>query len=334
MECYYLGSFPPGYGGVTIKNQNLYIALSQCISLGKVDFNLIKRGNLYELLKFVIVLFAPHKHFVIGVSGKKTRKRLTQVLYYLNRRAMRKSIIMIMGGTAANDIVADPEYKKCALQYGQIYVETAGMVKTLAENGFLNVSLYPNGRFMPKQPVTVGRSEGTMKCVFFSLIQEEKGVDIILQAASKLPSIDFSFYGSIFPAYLDEFTSKIKNLHNVTYHGIFRGGNEEVYRELRKYDVLLFPTKWKIEGVPGVLVEAKIAGITAIVSNESYNAELVQDKQEGIVLELNDSEHLVAAINLLEHNRDYLFQLKQGNLKSSERFYIENYIEEILDQVR
>ena len=45
MAIYYLGTFPPEYGGVTVKNQNLYSALSKKIEIDRVDFSEIKRRN-------------------------------------------------------------------------------------------------------------------------------------------------------------------------------------------------------------------------------------------------------------------------------------------------
>ena len=95
MSIVYMGAFPPGYGGVTIKNQNLYAALEKEIPIKKVDFNRVKRKDIKEAGRLVFHLLNPRNRFVVGVSGKITRKRFTQVLYYLNRKAMRKSIIMI-----------------------------------------------------------------------------------------------------------------------------------------------------------------------------------------------------------------------------------------------
>lgn len=109
MSVVYMGAFPPGYGGVTIKNQNLYIALEKEMPIKKVDFNKVKRKNVKESIRLVFHLLNPGDRFVVGVSGKTTRKRFTQVLYYLNRKAMKKSIIMIMGGTASHDMSADSE---------------------------------------------------------------------------------------------------------------------------------------------------------------------------------------------------------------------------------
>lgn len=123
---------------------------------------------------------------------------------------MNNSLIFLMGGTVANDIVSDPEYLKCAREYKMIYAETQGMIKTLKNAGLENTGYYPNGRFKPKKDVSVKGKEGKLKCVFFSLIQPEKGVDIILKAAEILPKIEFSFYGKIDRTYKMIFDDQIK----------------------------------------------------------------------------------------------------------------------------
>lgn len=333
MKVFYLGAFPPEYGGVTVKNKNLYEALATKIEISKVDFSLVKRKNIKETVRLLVALLGRKNRFVIGVSGKQTRKRFTQLLYYINRKAMNQSLIFLMGGTVANDIVSDPEYLKCASGYKMIYAETQSMIKTLEDAGLHNAGYYPNGRFKPKNQVEVREKDGKLKCVFFSLIQPQKGADIILEAAELLPEVEFSFYGNIDQAYRQAFEEKINRLNNVNYYGIFKGNSEMVYAELRKYDVLLFPTKWEIEGVPGILVEGKIAGLAEIVSNKSYNAELVQDNEEGIVLHENSVAGLVETLMSLGKDDQTLLRLKKGSLNSSEQYFIENNIGAIIDEI-
>ena len=105
-------------------------------------------------------------------------------------------------------------------------------------------------------------------------------------------------------------------------------------QELRQYDVLLFPTRWKDEGVPGVLVEGKIAGIAEIVSDTCYNAELISDGTDGVILKENNVSCLAEEINKMDSDREYLQRLKEGSRISAERFYIDNYIEEIIDALK
>lgn len=334
MRIFYLGAFPPGYGGVTIKNRNLYQALSQQMPIEKIDFNRIKRRDFRELFRFVFVLMRRKNRFVIGVSGRKTRKRLTQVLYYLNRKAMGRSVLMVMGGTAAEDMAADPEYRKCVAGYKKIYVETEGMMQTLLDAGVANVGVYPNGRFRWQQTRVEAPSGMPLKCVFFSLIQPEKGVDLILQVAPQLPDVQFEFFGKIVKEYEEKFLAETERHPNVFYKGLFTGSSEEVYTELGRYDVLLLPTRWIAEGVPGVLVEAKIAGITSIVTDHNFNSEVVTDGADGIIMTENTTEGLLEAIDSLNRDRNLLQKLKEGSLASAENYYIENYVPEIVNQMR
>lgn len=329
MSVFYLGSFPPEYGGVTVKNQNLFMALEKKVNIEKVDFSKIKRKDLKELIKLLRALIGRNNKYVIGVAGKNTRKKFCKLLYFINRNAMRNSIIFLMGGTAANDIADDAEYTKYIKTFKKVYAETESMINTLIKVGVINADYYPNGRFRPKRIIEKRDNNlNKLQCVFFSFIQPEKGTDLILMAAQRLPDIDFVFYGPIASSYKDSFLNSIKKLENVKYRGVFTGEAEEVYFELNKYDVLLFPTKWKIEGVPGILVESKIAGVTAIVSDESYNSEIVHNDQ-GIVISENTADEIVGAIQRIDRDRSLLKKLKYGSRESAEKYYIENYVDRI-----
>ena len=330
MSIVYMGAFPPGYGGVTIKNRNLYLALQKELPLKQVDFNQVKRKNIKEAIRFLFHVMNPWDRLVIGVSGKRTRKRLTQLLYYFNRTAMKKSILIVMGGTASHDMAIDSEYRKCAKAYKRIYVETPGMKAEMEKAGFENVAIYPNGRFRPTKPVPKVVSDGILRCVFFSLIQPEKGADLVLEAAASLPQVQFAFYGQIVDNYRESFLKEVNRLPNVSYQGVFQGSSEEVYAELAKYDVLLFPTRWVAEGVPGILVEGKIAGLAEIVSNHNYNAEIVTDGYDGIVMKDYSSMELSSAIQTFINNNTLLKEMSCHSKKAGEGYFIEKYLPEIV----
>ena len=312
---FYLGTFPPPFGGVTTKNLNLYTALSEKTEIGKIDFS----NNI----------------FAIGVAGQKTRKRFCKLLYYINRKTMSRSLIFLMGGSVSHVIASDTEYQKYISAYKAVYVETQGMKTELENAGLNNIHIYPNCRFKPKKTEdTEYKRAGKLNCVFFSLIQANKGVDNILAVSRELPNVEFAFYGHIDDDYKEHFTNATAELPNVKYMGVFSGDSESVYNELTKYDVVLLPTKWKTEGIPGILVEAKIAGVTCIVSDESYNAEIIKNGEEGIVLSENTPERLKEAIIELDSDRKLLSRLKSNNHASAEKYYIENYIDQIEKSVR
>lgn len=329
MKAYYIGIFPPKYGGVTIKNDNLYNALKNYIEIDKIDLNKVKRGNLIEIVRLLIALTNRNSKFMIGVAGQ--RRNFTRLLLLLNKKSMCRSVIFIMGGLAAKEIAKDAKYTSDMSYYKTIFVETEGMKVELENVGLSNVEIYPNARF--RSCITFNSQKTVSvppRCLFFSLIDKAKGADIVLDVASQLTDVEFHFYGQISEEYYHNFMDRMRGLNNVFYHGVFKGNPDEVYTELNKYDLLLLPTRWKAEGVPGVLVESKIACLPAIVSDINYNSEIVCHGKDGIVLEKNDSAHLEAAIRYLLSNQDFLIKMKENCKETAEQYYIDTYVESII----
>ncbi len=331
MKVRYIGFFPPPYGGVTVKNQLLYELISNNKKIARFVKPKWLHSSIYKILNLFLALF-PGQTLVIGVSSRGgTGKRLTKLLYMLNRATMRRSIYFMMGGVETHNVAASEEYIKWMSNYKYVYVETPGMLEEMKACGITNSGLYPNCRRRPNIDLEVtDNGEAPLRCVYFAQISKEKGMDIVLEAASELQDVSFDLYGNVVPEYNEEFYNKIQNLSNVHYLGIYRDQGNRLYQMLNTYDIMLFPTRWKTEGVPGTLVDAKISGIAAIVSPESHNAELVLDGIEGVVMPENTTSCLIEAVNILQADKVQLHTLKIGSKNSAERFYIENYADEIL----
>lgn len=333
MKIYYIGSFPPTYGGVTIKNKNLYEALDGQLDLRKVDMNRIKRGDLRELLRFCRAILTG-KQYIIGLAGQKNRRQFTKFMYRFKRKAMERSVLLVMGGIVDDVVEAGPDFLRMFNTYGKTYVELPGMRRKLEQAGVTNSAIYPNGRPRPGKLPAPQVGEGALKCVFFSIIQPEKGVDLILDAARMLPEIQFHFYGELKKDYAKAFLSAVQGKQNISYHGVFSGTAEDVYRELGKYDVLLLPTRWKAEGLPGILVEAKIAGIPAVVSDHNFNREIVTHGVDGLVIPDITADTLSAALRELDGHREKLLHMKRGGREAAEGYYIDVCIQNMITDIQ
>ena len=124
------------------------------------------------------------------------------------------------------------------------------------------------------------------------------------------------FHLKIFPLNL---CLEIKNLLTV---------KNNVYEKLHEYDILLFPSRWKGEGVPGILIESKMAGIVPIVSDHLYNSEIVLNNIEGIVLEKKDiGLQMSKTIKKLLEYEDIYNNLANGAFTSRMRYSLETYKE-------
>ena len=157
MAIYYIGAFPPVYGGVTIKNKNLCEALSEQLDVHRIDMNLVKRGNVWEMLRLSWAMLVG-KQYVIGLAGHGNRRVFTKLMYCFKRKAMRRSIMLIMGGIV-EDMVAS-EYVKKLNTYRCICVELSSMASKLETAGVANVEIYPNGRPRPEKLPTIAEGCG------------------------------------------------------------------------------------------------------------------------------------------------------------------------------
>ena len=322
MKIYYIGSFPPVYGGVTIKNKNLYEGLSGKIDVHKIDMNRIKKVDIREIVRFGWALFTG-KQYIIGLAGQKNRRQFTNFMYRFKRRAMSRSVMMVMGGVVEDMIGAGPEFLKKLGTYRRVFLEYAGMACKLENAGVSNAEVYPNGRPRPQKLEPIRSDAGPLRCVFFSQIEADKGVDRILEAAMLLPDVQFDFYGRIVSSYEMEFEKALLVCPNVRYHGVFGGDSLEVYRELNQYDVLLLPTRCKTEGLPGILIEAKIAGIPAVISGINYTGETVTHGVDGMILQEDTVECLKNTLCTLAEDRELLLRLKEASRISAEQYYID-----------
>ena len=331
-EIYYIGAFPPPYGGVTVKNKNLYHELCKHLTIRGIDLIRIKRGDLKEILRCVWAMLTG-RQYVVAVSSRANRRTFTRILYWLKRNVMRRSVLIVMGGVVDDVIDAGANFLQMLNTYRKVYVELPEMQEKLEAAGVCNVAIYPNGRPRPDALPDPTVDNKPLNCVFFSTVQPEKGVDLILQAAHMLPQMQFHFYGEISQYYQQEFNAAIQLTDNAVYHGVFTGGADAVYRELGQYDVILLPTRWGTEGIPGILIEAKIASVPAIVSR-NVKKEIVRHDYDGIVMQDITESELISALEELDKNREKLLEMKFSAKASAEKFYIDVCAQNIISCIQ
>lgn len=325
----YIGSFPPPYGGVTVKNALLYKHLSSILLIEKLNLTGIKKLNPRAVCHFLRSILSRKGCLVLGVSAD-WRYRLTTVLYYLNRKKMGRSLLIVMGGNTPQNAA----YVERMNGYNRVYVETESMKRSFERMGAYNVAIYPNCRERPATSVVIKRSRrDRMSSVYFSLISPEKGAPIVLCAAKVLTQMDFHFYGRIKSGYEEEFTTQVSESPNVYYHGVFDSISDDVIGELNKYDIHLFPTLCPNEGVPGVIAETKVAGVPTVASDRSFNRELIEDGVDGILTHEDTAEELVRILCKLSTDPERVDQMKAAALESSYRYEIERYLDWIVSSL-
>ncbi|WP_320932295.1 glycosyltransferase [Hungatella effluvii] len=336
MTNVYIGELPPPYGGVTRKNkltyENVFID-ANTVFFDLVEFKRSKKLCVSLCVKLLCNIRVSN-HMIIGVGTSGRRKLLLLARFILTgTNGLHKTMVIGMGGQ-----IGIPEKESGLLRFlmkrvGSTWVESQTMIERLNNIDIKNVYLFPNcredeGACLPR------KNTGKLKLVYFSKICEEKGMDLVIEAFDKIEQIaTLDIYGEVDASYKDRFEEFLKIFNSVRYHGIFKDSTL-VYQELNKYDAIILLTHWIGEGVPGALIESKMAGITAIVSDWNYNKEVVLDGEEGIVLKRNSPEELIKSVNYLHENRDELDRFKQSSFDSRGRYCIESYCPLILEALK
>lgn len=326
----YIGEFPPAYGGVTVKNAILYECIFRDLGAQIIDLEKCRRLPLkIPLTLFQIVKGMICAQTVIIGTGAVWRDKLLLILQRIltGKRGMKKISKVVMGGRYHEFIKHDPILYSLLKEVGSTWVESESMVREFQKMGIVQTFFFPNCRVGEGTKEPRSCKNGKLKFVFFSRICIEKGVKDIIAAYERLEEhaeeLTLDFYGELEDDIKEDFLRFVEKYENVCYHGVYDAVHGDVYAELNQYDAMLLISKR--EGVAGALVESKMSGITAIVSDRGCNPETVHDGKEGIVLSPPFVENLTDTIKKMLQDYDMVQKLKKGAYESRKRYCIDTY---------
>ena len=97
----------------------------------------------------------------------------------------------------------------------------------------------------------------------------------------------------------------LEPLQRVSPDGVeFLGSRTDVPQLLGEADVFLFTSMTKGEGMPGVLIEAGLAGLPAVSTDVPGARAVIEDGVTGIIVPVNDLASLIDAAERLARNPD------------------------------
>ena len=87
----------------------------------------------------------------------------------------------------------------------------------------------------------------------------------------------------------------------------------EINTTLEKYDVMLLPTHFYTEGLPGSILDAYISGIPVIVTKWKHASEFVEDGVTGLIIPFDDDGSSLDEAVLRLYNDTELLQKMKTN---------------------
>lgn len=297
--------------GQTIKTKNISKALADDIGDGQI-LKIDTHGGFKALLKlpFQISLCLKKTENVVIMPANRGLQIITPLLLCLNKKKKRKIHYVVIGGWLPSLCLKKPKLAENIKKFDYVYVETFAMKKALEKQGFPNVVVMPNFKYitpLDSSQLNHHYSEPYKMCTF-SRVMKEKGIEDAVNAVILLNK-KYGFYKYTLDIYgqIDESQSAwFKKLQSTFPCFIEYKGQVSPDRSvdiIKQYYSLLFPTYYDGEGFAGTLLDAMAAGVPIIASSWKYNCEIV-NHNNGVLFETKNVDELASAIDNLSVSRN------------------------------
>lgn len=313
------------FGGQTNKTKNL-LYLMQKHGLEPVCFD--TQDIQYNKLLFLSMLWKVMRcNKLYYLPAHNSLKYLFPLIYLLTKFTNTSIHYFVVGGWLKEFLEDLPWHRKKLAKISGIHCETNLMKRLLEQEfGFGNVDVFPNFRITDYKP-TKHHEDNKLKLVFMARILKMKGLDTIFNLCELVSAHGFSnqitidFYGPLENEGDDTnyFNSNIEKYNFVKYNG--PAEPSEIYKILEQYDVMLLPTHFYTEGLPGSVVDAYMSGIPVIVTKWKHATEFVDDGQTGFIIPFEDNgKALYEAVMKFYNDTELLNRQKDTALKKSYDF--------------
>lgn len=333
----FIGPFPPPFAGDGVKNSALKDGFTTARVQKFIWYDTICRtGNPYLHWLKLLALLVKSKQVILSVN-KRGRYVIISLFYFLRLVTNKRAALYVIGGTLDRQIGKLPTlkkwlYLKALKKLDGIFAESKLLLEGLQALGLTKVELVFNPR-VDSGARWNQNHQANGKIVFISRITEDKGVSVLLDAFKLLVEeghqLSLDFYGPIDPDYDSTFREKLEKLDG---KANFRGqvSPDQVQDTLVNYHFLVLPTFHFGEGLPGILVEAAMAGVPIITTRFNSLPEYFEHGISALLAEPQEVESLKTYMEMLLTNHDLSITLSREILKVSLPFKSSTIIEQSL----
>jgi glycosyltransferase involved in cell wall biosynthesis len=264
----------------------------------------------------------PPRAFIVLATALFYQK-LRPVIDYLHRTRGVPTFVWFSGGVvheAFQDVSAKKRKKLVASlnAVDRVIVETKQVRNGLRAEGVNDIITLPNPRLvdwdsLPDISRSPDRKE--IRVLFFSRVVAEKGPFVLAEAVQKARSrganVTYDVYGPVAESDRAALQSHTDG-ESIRYRGVFDGNAIEFMKD---YDIVGLPTWFKGEGHPGVIVEAMMAGVPVLTTDHKAIPELVEDRENGLLVEPKSVEQIADALCYLSNNPECIEEMGGAHRK-------------------
>lgn len=308
--------------GQTIKTRDLYKLA--CQEYNNVQYYDTEDFKFNKLSIFKMLWQVISSRIIVYLPAHNNLKIIFPIIFVLSKIFRTKIHYFVVGGWLSEFLKSLPLHRFMLRHISGIHTETQQLKSELESYyNFTNVDVFPNFRFFDFQPTRILRDK--LRVVFMARINKMKGLDWIFSLAEYITvnqledKILMSFYGPIHDEDRDYFETELSKYSFAEYKGVLQPS--EIHQTLNDYDVMLLPTHYYTEGLPGSIIDAYISGIPVIVTDWKHSREFVDEGKCGYIIPFeNGVDALIERVIRLMNNRDTLSDLQSGAFAKRQAF--------------
>lgn len=277
---------------------------------------------------------------LIVLLSTNGRRVFFPLLSFASKHMGKKVYHNLIGGWLASNLEKFPKWVDYLNSFEVNWVEAHALVERLSEKGVHNAEYLPNFKYLDapnaliQAPLHVG-GEPFRFCTF-SRVMEQKGVTDAARAVEALNTLCcvcvLDIYGPVDEGYRPDFEALLSECSHVEYKGCVPP--EQSIETVAPYDALLFPTKWKQEGIPGTIIDALAAGVPVIAARWQYYDEMLEDGVTGLGYTFGDGSQLHGTLQeFLSLSDEARAAMREGCLARAKAYSPEVVSPQILEAV-
>lgn len=327
--------------GQTIKTKTVTTELEKQLGADQV-MKIDTHGGAKALPKIIVQLISAFNNCqnIIIFPAHNGIKVFVPLCNAINTVFHRKLHYVVIGGWLSSFLKDKDRLRESVSRFTGVYVETSTMQKALEEIGVTNTYLLKNFKdiYVLSESELEYRHEKPYTICTFSRVMKEKGIEDIVNAVIDLNTshneeiYQLDIYGQV-DSEQGEWFEQLSRIFPpyISYKGLVQF--DKSVEVLKDYFMLVFPTKFYTEGIPGTIIDAYAAGLPVLSAKWESFSDVIDDGVTGIGYKFDDIGKLKGILLELALNPGKITAMKSNCLKKARDYIPENAIQPLMDKI-
>ena len=306
--------------GQTIKTKIVTDEIEKRLGSGAVT-KIDTHGGLKAYLKLPLQLYRAvrdHKAIVI-LPAQNGLKVIVPILTAFNRLYRRDLIYVVIGGWLPDLIKSRRGLAERLKSFRTIFVETSVMKRRMEEQGFSNIDLMPNCKQLTITEDLAFEDRKPHRLCTFSRVMKEKGIEDAVRAVLQINAsrsetcYTLDIYGQVDENQKEWFDQLLSGCpDSISYKGSV--DFDKSVETIKQYYLLLFPTHFYTEGIPGTIIDSYASGVPVLCAKWESFSDIVEDGGTGVGYDFADYAGLVSSLETLANDPTLVQRMKRSCL--------------------